>query len=110
MRKARLAVAVALTAPLLTGCGSSGPPAACGVAVQAADYAMGKNGTQGPSNDLAAATALRHADWPTAALRRDADQLAGAFTSYSEQGQPGYELMSTGISGGIHRLLGACKR
>lgn len=108
MRKAKLAAAAALTVPLLTGCGSSGPPAACGIAVQAADYAMGKNGTQGPSNDLLTATALRHADWPTAALRTDASQLAAAFASNSQP--PGFELMNPGIGGGIHRLLGACKR
>lgn len=106
---ATLPLAAALT---LTGCGGGTPrpPAACGTAVQAADYAMGRNGTQDPANDLRAASALRHADWPSPVLRSDADQLAAAFTSYSGQGVAGYELADTGISGGIHRLLGACKR
>jgi hypothetical protein len=71
---------------------------------------VGKNGTQDASNDLRTASALRHAAWPTPVLRSGADRLAAAFTSYSQSGTPGYELMSTGISGGIHRLLGACKR
>jgi hypothetical protein len=111
MHPLKLAIAAApLGALLLTACGSSGPPATCGIAVQAADYAMGHNGTQDASNDLRAASALRHAAWPTAVLRADADRLASAFASFSTQDEPGYELASTGISGGIHRLLGACKR
>jgi hypothetical protein len=111
MRYAKLAAIAAPALLLAAGCASTPhPPAACGTAVAAADYATGKNGTQDPSNDLRAASALRHANWPTTALRTDADQLAAAFTSFSTQDEPGYELASTGISGGIHRLLGACKR
>lgn len=109
-RKALAALPFA-AALALTGCGGTpSTPAACGVAVQAANYAMGKNGTQDPANDLRAASALRHADWPTPALRSDADGLAAAFTSFSGQGEGGYELADTGISGGIQRLLGACRK